>query len=192
MRSMAKEPDELMAELEQAYSNALWAWACVESALAMVFFEVISGDKSHWEPVSAAFFAVHSFEIRLTMVHAAAEIQWKKTPHLETWKKIRAECDEQARQRGKIAHLSGTTFPPEKPHQQEIAILTHSSLLHPLYPNTHGSAKNVGYDAKKLWQMTSRWRTLCEGIQSLALQSSRERLKKQQEAFDALRSDLSR
>jgi hypothetical protein len=70
-------PDErFWQELQIAYADAMWVWAEVETSLFTIFVAAVNGLKSDIRPTRAAFFAIHSFEMRLTATHAAREREW--------------------------------------------------------------------------------------------------------------------
>ncbi len=163
-----------MSALQREYSNSMWAFTMIEAALFLVFAESLKGDQNNFEAMQAAYFSVNSFEIRLCMIHAAAKVTFKSKSQLVIWNTIRNECDKQSSIRGKIAHLYGRLFEPEKTGQEHLAILT-KALLHPSFPANYGMAKNEGYSAEKLKKFSENWQQLALHIANFAVYSTEYR-----------------
>ena len=159
-----------LLKLQRAYSEAMWQWAELENAVFAIYFEAMVGFHrfpKDWEILQATYFSIMSFEIRLTMAHAAARVRWKNTRFLADWNSLRERCDKESGARGKIAHLIGTTFKPEKPHQKLIAVVTQPPF-HPSRPESHGRASSEGYNVEKLKALTRRWLELTIDLMDLA------------------------
>jgi hypothetical protein len=147
--------------LQIAYANAMWAWAQIETQIFAIFAAATGGLKGDLRPLRAAFFALVSFEGRLTQTHAAMKERWgnPRHQHFDIWSKLYERCKTAQRQRGSIAHLSGYRVDPQKPHQKPLFVLV-EPFWHHRHPPTWGEAKSRGTDSQKLRQYAHEWHKL--------------------------------
>jgi hypothetical protein len=161
---VSKISSELI-KLKQAYADALWAWAEVETQLFMIFYEAHNGNDDSFEYLQETFFSIISFELRLAITNKVAKMRWSNHRLIEYWDEIYKECDKQKGKRGKFAHLVGDVFLPD--NEKSKAILT-VPYFHPLRPKTLAEAKVKGYDTATLLKFASDWEALAIKIGKMA------------------------
>jgi molybdopterin converting factor small subunit len=92
-----------MYHLQAALGYALDTWGNVEGYLSSVF--CAATNKQHQEVASAAFSAVHSFEVQLDMTNASVLQAFENdTAIKEAWKPIYKEADKLRVMRNRLAH----------------------------------------------------------------------------------------
>jgi hypothetical protein len=163
--TMSSEP---LINLKLAFADAMWTWAHVETQIFAIYVAAVGGLTIDMRPIRAAFFAINSFEMRLTMTHAALKERWPRHPLLKVWSALRGRCDKAAGQRGRIAHRAGTVWWPEKPHQKVLVAL-HEPTWHHAAPQNWGTAKSTGIDEAMLRQFESDWHKINYDLSQFAL-----------------------
>jgi hypothetical protein len=157
---MAYNRNAELRKLQRAYSNAMWTWAEIEADLFQIFAHATDSRHHNYETLRETFFAINGFRMRLDMTHAAAKLTWAKhEDFLKVWLHLHEECSEQARKRGKIAHLSGRELIPKKPNESPIVILGEPMSKLGMKV-THATARSRGYTAKDLDALNKTWRVL--------------------------------
>jgi len=143
-------------ELQQEYANALWMWANIEAQIFIIYASALGMSGKDVQPLRSAFFSINSFEMRLTMTHAAVKTQWgEESQAFILWGELRKKCDKANRKRGKIAHKIGMCY--STPNNLIFA------LTDPLWHTNHldwRKAKAEGINAETLKQYAAEWNDL--------------------------------
>lgn len=145
--------------LERAFASAMWSWAEIEAGTFTIYLAAVGGLTMDMRPIRASFFSVNSFEVRLSMTHAAVQQRWGKQGHGKTWIDLHVRCDKARKQRNKIAHVSGRYVAPQEPHQHPLYILS-DPFWHHRAPRTWGESKSIGINASTLTTFSETWNRL--------------------------------
>jgi hypothetical protein len=90
-------------EMQQALGLALSRWGHIEGSLALVFQRAVTATRS--DSASAAFFAIHSFEVQIAVVSATIEMTFRSAPEaLNEWQRFKRRLDRLRPKRNKLAH----------------------------------------------------------------------------------------
>jgi hypothetical protein len=169
-------PSDELTELKLAFADALWKWAEVETQVFAVYICTVATLQTDIRPIRAAFFAINSFEMRLTMTDAAVKQRWPKAKSLlADWRTLRERCHDASRQRGRIAHRAGNVRWPDKPHQKPFVAL-HEPTMHADSPKNYGIAKSTGIDTGMLRQFCGTWSKLNSDLNLFAYRVTQEAL----------------
>lgn len=147
---------ELLKELKIAYASAMWSWARIDSDIFSVYIAAIDGFMANFLATQKSYFSVVSAQARLDITHQAALSRWANSPLLARWIKLQKTCKSELAARGRIAHLTGSIFEPEMPHQKHIAILE-EHFWHPNKKLKYNEAKSVGFTADQLIELSKKW-----------------------------------
>lgn len=154
-----------LEKLKSAYADAMWAWAEVESWLFVIFHDAHDGKKESYEYLRETYFAVVSFDLRLTMTNNVAKMRWSNSRIIDYWSDIYKACKKENGKRGKIAHLVGSVFMDGALDMQALMTVPD---FHPRRPSSLAIAKVEGYSAATLSKFASDWHALSIRIAKLA------------------------
>jgi hypothetical protein len=156
---------EDLLKLKQAYADALWAWAEVETQLFMIYFAANGCSDDLFEHFQKEYFSVVSFRVRLDMTNKDAQRCWSNHRLIEYWNEVYKDCCKQNGKRGKIAHLVGDIYLPDNNNSKALLTVPY---FHPRRPKTLAQAKSEGYDTAKLLKFASDWHALSIKIGKVA------------------------
>jgi hypothetical protein len=167
---MSNEMIKALAALKMAHADALWYWAQIEASLFGIYASALGLQTlRQYEAIQQSFFAAISFEVRLAMTHAAAKTIWpERHKHLTAWLTIYEDCKKAARQRGKIAHLSGGIWTPDTAKDSDAVVLA-QAFGHPKFPR-YATAKSEGITREALESYAESWGTLLERMNEFSLE----------------------
>lgn len=92
-----------------AIGRCVTAWSHVEDELAAVYMEAIGAPLS--APAFAAFYAVQSPEVKISIVNSAVSLRLQEGPMLNRWKGFYNRASKRRKTRNSIAHYQVTVDP---------------------------------------------------------------------------------
>ena len=156
----AEADEPAFVELLIAYGQAMWSWSRVESKLFLIFAHAVEPTTNkHSKALRAAYFAIVGARARLDMIHAVAQVIWKKSDVWGDWLDLYDECKNQLSIRGKMAHLTGHAIFPSGNKGKPLALII-EPIHHARSPRTVSEAKNSGYTSEQLAQYARDWEHL--------------------------------
>ena len=155
--------------LERGYASAMWTWAEVETGTFTIYLAALGALALDMRPIRSSFFSVNSFEVRLSMTHAAVRERWGTSGHGHTWTDLHGRCQTARNQRNKIAHVSGHYVAPQKPHQEPLYVLI-DPFWHKRSPTSWGESKSVGIDESMLSEFSKTWHQLSYDLSQFGTQ----------------------
>jgi hypothetical protein len=170
-------PDDDEEVLLASFGRAMSTWSELEASLAGLFQMIVGASMQGIDvrPAMFAFFAVQSFEVRLTMVNAAAQQKWQRitgpasqegnAEHLKDWNRIFKDCEKARRKRGKIGHLSAARI-RLKDGRWAMRLVRPGT-----HPENHGFSQGskTRYSAGDLLQLAHEWHALSYAIHQFEL-----------------------
>lgn len=143
-----------------AYGQAMWSWSRVESKLFLIFAHAVEPmTNNHSKALRAAYFAIVGARARLDMIHAVAQVMWKKSDAWKEWLDLYEECKGQLSIRGKMAHLTGHAIYPNGEKGKPLPVII-EPVHHARSPRTASEAKSAGYTSEQLAQYARDWEHL--------------------------------
>jgi hypothetical protein len=114
---MSKEPKErteeiIKTELYAAVGTAISAWSFLEESLCAIFVRaVITGPNAAIGYASASFWAIESFQGKISMVDAAIRMRLAERPDvISLWEVIKKRAREKNSNRNELAHGTVMNF----------------------------------------------------------------------------------
>lgn len=120
-----KKPEDLPIPTRQEESNffsyfgiAMSTWQALEDWLFQVYVQAIGLPESR--QLSAAFYAVPSFRVRLDMIHSTLGVCDLSDDLKESWARLYKQAKDKSTRRNRIAHAIVVFDPNERSHQGRL------------------------------------------------------------------------
>lgn len=147
---MTKQPNKLQSDLvaaRAAIGEALTTWAVVEDDLCTTFVRALTAETNR--PAVLAYFAIRSFEARLSAVNAAISGRYDLPKELhEEWESLSNKIRRKSKARNELAHCSLLSL---NHRSDEVKIFPFFSMVEDFTPDPdEGKSSKVEENYKSL------------------------------------------
>ena len=109
----------------ETIGKALTIWQLVEMGLLGIFRQAVLSEAPG--AISAAFYAVHSFQTKLNLVDGAVSFRLEDHPAiLKEWKKLQKRANEKAKRRNQFAHFATFIMTNEQNPNDQLVLEPHT------------------------------------------------------------------